>query len=42
MEEKEQEYKGFWKNAGCILSVLAILGIIAIFVIGLYMLIKGF
>ncbi len=42
MEEKEEEYKGFWKNVGCILSVVAILGIITVLVIGAYMWSNGF
>ena len=40
MEEKE--YSGIWKQAGCILSLVAILGIIALFVMGFYLLIQGF
>ncbi|MDC6364585.1 MULTISPECIES: hypothetical protein [Flavobacteriaceae] len=42
MEKKEKEYNGFWKQLGCILSLIAILGIMAIFVIGFYLLINGF
>ncbi|WP_255512456.1 hypothetical protein [Flagellimonas sp. S3867] len=42
MEEKEKEYSGFWKNAGCILSVIAIFGILAVIVIAVYMFAKGF
>ncbi|MFT0715727.1 hypothetical protein [Flagellimonas lutimaris] len=42
MREKEKEYQGIWKQAGCILSLIAIFGIIALFIIGLYLLIQGF
>jgi len=42
MEETEKEYGGIWKQAGCILSLLAILGIIVLFGIGIYLLLKGF
>ncbi|MGW9686171.1 hypothetical protein [Flagellimonas sp. 2504JD1-5] len=42
MEEKEKEYSGFWKNAGCILSVAAIFGIMVVIILAVYMLIKGF
>ncbi|WP_420601302.1 hypothetical protein [Flagellimonas sp.] len=42
MEEKEKEYNGFWKQIGCILSVIAILGIVSVVVLGIYMLLKGF
>ncbi|WP_298789526.1 hypothetical protein [uncultured Allomuricauda sp.] len=41
MEEKKKEYKGFWKDIGCILSVVAILGIITIIILGIYMLLQG-
>ena len=40
--KKEKAYNGFWKQLGCVLSLLAILAIVAIFVIGFYLLIKGF
>lgn len=40
MEEKE--YNGIWRQIGCILSLVAILGIIALFVMGFYLLIQGF
>ncbi|WP_262706547.1 hypothetical protein [Flagellimonas pelagia] len=39
MEEKEKEYKGIWMQLGCILSLVAILGIIALFIMGIYLLI---
>ncbi len=42
MQEKEKPYNGFWKQLGCILSVIAIFGIIALFVVGFYLFIKGF
>jgi len=42
MQEKEETYSGFWKQIGCTLSVIAIIGIISVIVIGLYMLLKGF
>ncbi|WP_262885598.1 hypothetical protein [Flagellimonas ochracea] len=42
MQEKEQSYNGFWKQAGCFLSIIAILGIVAVFIIGFYLLISGF
>ncbi|WP_262510994.1 hypothetical protein [Flagellimonas nanhaiensis] len=42
MEKKEKEYRGFWKQLGCILSLVVILAILAIFVIGFYLLIKGY
>ena len=42
MENKKKEYNGFWKQMGCILSLVAILAILAIFVIGFYLLIKGY
>ena len=31
--EKEEEYKGIWKNIGCTLSVIVIFSMIAVFVI---------
>jgi hypothetical protein len=40
--KKEKAYNGFWKQLGCILSLLAILGIAAVFIIGFYLLINGF
>lgn len=39
MEQKEKEYNGVWKQAGCILSLVAILAIIALVVMGFYLLI---
>jgi len=42
MQEKEKEYNGIWKQMGCILSLIAILGIIAVVIIGLYLLIQGY
>jgi hypothetical protein len=42
MQEKEKAYNGIWKQAGCILSLIAIFGIIALGIIGLYLLIQGF
>jgi len=40
--KKEKAYNGFWKQLGCVLSLLVILAIIAIFIIGFYLLIQGF
>ncbi|WP_262491907.1 hypothetical protein [Flagellimonas lutaonensis] len=34
--EKEKEYNGFWKQAGCLLSVVAILAFITILVLFFY------
>ena len=42
MQEKEENYNGFWKQMGCILSVVAILAIMAVFAIGIYLLVQGF
>jgi hypothetical protein len=42
MQEKEKTYNGFWKQAGCILSLVAIFGMIALFAMGFYFLIKGY
>ncbi|SHG33102.1 hypothetical protein [Flagellimonas flava] len=42
MEEKQKEYNGFWKQLGCILSVVVILTIVSIFIIGAYLLFNGF
>ncbi|WP_262420322.1 hypothetical protein [Flagellimonas meishanensis] len=42
MQENQNEYNGFWKQLGCILSIVAIFGIIAVFVIGFYLLLNGF
>nr|WP_299382010.1 hypothetical protein [Allomuricauda sp.] len=42
MEEKQEEYNGFWKQLGCMLSVVVILAIVTVFAIGTYLLIKGF
>jgi len=42
MQEKEKAYNGIWKQAGCILSLIAIFGIIALVVIGFYLLIQGY
>ncbi|HKL91398.1 MAG: hypothetical protein ACX93O_08690 [Flagellimonas sp.] len=42
MQEKEKAYNGIWKQAGCILSLIAIFGIIALVIIGLYLLIQGY
>ncbi|MEM9649454.1 MAG: hypothetical protein AAF969_13325 [Bacteroidota bacterium] len=42
MEEKQKEYNGFWKQLGCILSVVVILAIVSIFIIGAYLLFNGF
>ncbi|MEO2052334.1 MAG: hypothetical protein ABGX00_11275 [Allomuricauda sp.] len=39
MEEKEKEYNGIWKQVGCILSLVAIFAIIALVVMGFYLLI---
>jgi len=38
--EEEKEYKGIWKNIGCILSAIAIFGMLAIGVILLISLIS--
>lgn len=40
--ENEETYNGFWKQAGCLLSVIAILGIIAVIALAGYMFVKGF
>ncbi|MEZ4811029.1 MAG: hypothetical protein R2819_11780 [Allomuricauda sp.] len=42
MHKKEEVYNGFWKRLGCILSLVAIVGIVTVFVIGVYLLVKGF
>tara|TARA_Y100001933_G_scaffold253821_1_gene294642 strand:- start:14084 stop:14212 length:129 start_codon:yes stop_codon:yes gene_type:complete len=42
MQEKEKEYNGIWKQIGCVLSLIAIFGIIALAIIGLYLLIKNY
>jgi hypothetical protein len=42
MQEKEKEYNGFWKQLGCILSLVAIFGIIALLIIGFYLLIGNY
>ena len=42
MQQKEKDYNGFWKQLGCILSVIAILAILSVFIIGIYLLAKGF
>ena len=42
MREKEKAYNGIWKQAGCILSLIAIFGIIALMIMGFYLLIKGY
>ncbi|KQC29191.1 hypothetical protein AAY42_04205 [Flagellimonas eckloniae] len=42
MQEKEKTYNGFWKQIGCTLSIIAILGILAVIIIGFYMLLSGF
>lgn len=42
MKEKEENYNGFWKQLGCVLSVVAIFAIMAVFAIGIYLLVKGF
>ncbi|GMN05326.1 hypothetical protein MTsPCn5_07140 [Croceitalea sp. MTPC5] len=39
--EKEQEYSGIWKNIGCILSAIAIFGILAFIGIMAYQLFSG-
>lgn len=41
MEEHGGTYRGFWKQLGCVLSVVAILGIIAIVVLIVYMHLTG-
>jgi len=40
--KEEKEYTGIWKNIGCFLSALAILGIIAVFIILGYLFFSGF
>lgn len=42
MQEKEKEYNGIWKQIGCILSLVAIFGIITLVIIGFYLLIKNY
>ena len=42
MQEKEENYTGFWKQLGCILSVIVILGMLTILGIGIYLFAKGF
>jgi len=42
MQEKEKEYNGFWKQLGCTLSLVAIFGIIALLIIGFYLLIGNY
>ncbi|MDT0607462.1 hypothetical protein [Croceitalea rosinachiae] len=41
MEKKEKEYSGVWKDIGCILSALAIFGIIAVITILIYQFLRG-
>ncbi|WP_262911455.1 hypothetical protein [Allomuricauda sp. SCSIO 65647] len=38
--EKKKEYSGFWKQAGCILSVIAILAFLTILALFIYFAIK--
>jgi hypothetical protein len=42
MEERKKEYNGIWKTAGCLLSLVAIFGIIFLLGLGMYYLIMGF
>jgi len=42
MQEKEKEYNGIWKQLGCVLSLIAIFGIIALVVMSLYLLIQNY
>ena len=39
--KEEKEYSGIWKNVGCLLSALAILGIIAVIIILIYQFVIG-
>ncbi|WP_350285969.1 hypothetical protein [uncultured Croceitalea sp.] len=38
---KEKEYTGIWRDIGCLLSAVAILGIIAVILIFIYQLVSG-
>jgi hypothetical protein len=40
--EEEKEYSGIWKDIGCVLSAIAILGILALFVVLGYLFFNGF
>ncbi|MHA7862849.1 hypothetical protein [Flagellimonas marinaquae] len=42
MQEKEKEYNGIWKQLGCILSLVAILGIMAVFIVSFYLLLRNY
>lgn len=42
MQKEEKAYNGIWKQAGCILSLIAIFGIIGLMIMGLYLLIQGY
>ncbi|MET1259262.1 hypothetical protein ABV409_07970 [Flagellimonas sp. DF-77] len=41
MAETEQEYKGFWKKLGCILSALVMLCLLTIVCLGIYFFVSG-
>ncbi|WP_262708047.1 hypothetical protein [Flagellimonas allohymeniacidonis] len=40
MEEKEV-YRGFWQQLGCVLSLIAILGILFLIGLGIYFFLTG-
>lgn len=42
MQRKEKDYNGFWKQLGCILSVIVILGMLTVMGLGIYLFAKGF
>ncbi len=42
MQKEEKEYRGIWKQIGCILSLVAIFGMIGLMIMGLYLLIQGY
>lgn len=42
MEKRNKEYNGIWKTTGCLLSVVALLGLVFLFGLGLYFLLKGY
>jgi len=42
MEKRNKEYTGIWMTVGLLLSLVAILGMIFLFGLGIYFLLKGY
>ncbi|WP_421807307.1 hypothetical protein [Flagellimonas sp.] len=42
MQENEKEYNGIWRHLGCALSLIAILGMMAVFIVIFYLFLQNY